>query len=310
MAQAEVIPIPESMDRAAWLELRRRGIGGSDAAAVAGVSRWKSAVEVWLDKTGQLPDEAAESEAAYWGRVLEDVVADEFCRRTGKKVRRRRAILVHPEHSFMIADVDRLVVGEQAGFEAKTTSAYSVREWEEGVPAEYELQCQHYMAVTGLPRWYIGVLVGGQRFVHKVVERDEEVIAYLIRIESEFWKLVETKTPPPLDGSESSARVLEMRYPKAEPGSVIELPPTAEELISEFEQAAQAERAAVERKETAANRLKEMLGKAEVGLCAGRRVTWRTVVSQRLDTKALREARPEVYDEFARESVTRRFQIL
>lgn len=303
-----VIPIKD-MDESAWREARRRGIGGSDAAAVAGVSRWKSPVEVWLEKTGQLIDDGHDSEAAYWGRVLEDVVADEFTRRTGKKLRRRNAILAHPEYPFMIANVDRLVVGEEAGFEAKTTSAYSAREWEEGVPAEYELQCQHYMAVTGYPRWYIAVLVGGNKFIHKTIERDEEVISYLIRIEREFWHLVETKTPPPLDGSPSSARVLEAMYPESEAGSVVELPPTAQELISEYEAACEAEKAAGERKEAAANRLKEMLGKAEVGLCAGRRVTWKTVVSARLDTKALKAARPEVYQEFARESATRRFQI-
>lgn len=306
---AVVLASTKEMDKAAWLEARRRGIGGSDAAAVAGVSRWRSPVEVWLDKTGQLADQAADSEAAYWGKVLEDVVADEFTRRTGKKLRRRNAILVHPEHPFMIANVDRVVVGEEAGLEVKTTGAFNAREWDRGIPDEYLLQCQHYMAVTGYPLWYVAVLVGGNHFEHKPVKRDEEIIRYLVRIESEFWKLVETQTPPPLDGSASSARVLEIRYPESD-GSVIELPPTAEELISEFRDAADAEKAAAERKEAAANRLKGMLGKAEVGLCGGHRVTWKTMTSARLDTKALKAERPEVYDEFARESTTRRFQIL
>jgi len=298
-----------NMDRNEWLEWRRRGIGGSDAAAVAGLNPWKSPIEVYLEKIGELP-EPEDNEKMYWGRVLEDVVAKEFTERTGKKVRRRNAMLQHPEYTFMIANVDRVLVGEKVGLECKTTSEYAKDNWKDDrVPDYYILQCQHYMAVTGYQGWWIAVLIGGNKLAYKYIERDEDIINYLIQIESEFWQMVQDRIPPAVDGSESSAEILKILYPESEPDSETILPSEAETLISEYELACEEERKAKERKEEAANKLKALLGEYETGRIGDRLVSWKTVRSYRLDSKALKAAHPEIYQEFAREHSYRRFSI-
>src|SRR5690606_184586 len=118
------------MGREEWLQARRQGIGGSDAAVIAGLDPYKSPIRLWMEKTGQVDEEPA-GEAAEWGLLLEPVIAEEFTRRTGKRVRRRNAILQHPRWEFMIANLDREVVGEPALLEIKTTSA-----WNRGAIAE------------------------------------------------------------------------------------------------------------------------------------------------------------------------------
>jgi putative phage-type endonuclease len=298
------------MEREEWLMARRKGIGGSDAAAIAGLNRWRSPIAVWLEKTGQIvPEEPGE--AAYWGIMLEDLVAQEFTKRTGKKVRRRNAILQHPEHPFMLANVDRLVVGERAGLECKISSEYRKGEWgEDGetLPPEYLIQVQHYMAVTGYDSWYLAVLIGGNKFIHFRVDRDQELIDYLIKIESDFWKLVEDGTPPPMDGSDASKELLSRLYPKSN-NEAIELPKSALELIEERDHWAEQEKLMAEKKQEAENKLKQLLGDNEVGWVGERKVTWKTVTSQRLDTKKLQAEHPDIYAKYVTESSYRRFSI-
>jgi putative phage-type endonuclease len=300
-----------NMDHLEWLRLRQKGIGGSDAAAIAGLNKWKSPVAVYLEKIGQAPEENVSSEAAYWGTVLEDVVAQEFSKRTGLKARRRNAILQHPEHSFMLANVDRLIVGEKAGLECKTASEYLKEEWKDDeVPAQYLIQCQHYMAVTGFGAWWIAVLIGGNKFIYKKIERDEEIIQYLIQIESDFWNNhVLKKNPPMFDGSDASSDLLKALYPTAKFDEEIELPPHAADLIAKYEQAKQEEAEAAERRKEAENQLKAMLGDYERAFAGDRIVTWKNVRSSRVDTKLLKEKYPEIYQEVAKESISRRFSI-
>ncbi|AVX21629.1 putative phage-type endonuclease [Carboxydocella sporoproducens DSM 16521] len=302
----------KEIDRDQWLEYRKRGIGGSDAAAIAGLNKWKSPVTVWLEKTGQIEPEES-SEAAYWGSILEDIIAKEFSLRTGLKVQRKNAILQHPEYPFMIGNIDRLIIDKKHGngiLECKTTGEYNKGDWEgDKIPDHYLIQVQHYLAVTGLQYAYIAVLIGGNKFQYKLVPRDEEIIQYLIKIESDFWKLVESRTPPEMDGSQASADLLDILYPNSLPDSRIELPPDAEKLITEYEEAAAEEKAAAERKEAAANKLKAMLGDYEVGFIGKRKVTWKTVTSARLDTKRLKAEMPDIYSQYCTESVMRRFSI-
>lgn len=141
--QAEVLISTVDMNRQEWLDARKNGIGGSDVSAIAGLNKWKSPVGVYLDKIGASPDEDSAGEAAYWGNVMEDVVAQEFSIRTGLRVRRRNAILKHPEYPFMLANVDRLIVGKREGLECKTASEYLKGSWEdEEIPAAY-LYCRY-----------------------------------------------------------------------------------------------------------------------------------------------------------------------
>lgn len=298
------------MPREQWLELRKKGIGGSDAAAILGLNPWKTAMDVWMEKTGEFTaDDAQDNEKMYWGNMLEDIVAREFMTRTGLKVRRRNAILKHKQYPFMIANVDRLVVGQSAGLECKTAGYYSTDDWAMGVPEYYIPQVQHYMAVTGYPVWYVAVLIGGQEFRYYQIPREEAFIRELIRTEREFWHLVETKTPPPLDGSKASTELVKRLYPEAENGKEIELPFEAFELIQQYERACEEEKQIQLKKDEAANKLKNMLGAAEKGTIHGRAVIWQNVTSKRLDTKALQKEHPEIYEKYAQESLYRRFSI-
>src|SRR5690606_30783967 len=127
----------------------------------------------------------------------------EFSLRTGLKVRRRNAILQHQQYEWMIANIDREVVGVREGLECKTTSAFNAGEWKnDEIPAPYIVQCQHYMAVTGYSAWWIAVLIGGNKFVYKRIERDDELIEQLIELEKDFWENhVMKNVPPEMDGS-------------------------------------------------------------------------------------------------------------
>jgi putative phage-type endonuclease len=309
--EAVVLANTNEMNHEEWLQARRKGIGGSDAAAIAGLNKWKSPVAVYLEKIGQAPEEKVNNEAAYWGTMLEDVVAQEFTKRTGLKVRRRNAILQHPEHSFMLTNVDRFIVGEKTGLECKTASEYLKEEWKDNeVPAQYLLQCQHYMAVTGFDSWWIAVLIGGNKFVYKKIERDEDIIEYLIQIESDFWnKHVIPRVPPAFDGSDASSDLLKDLYPTAKFDEEIELPPDASEWITKYEQAKQEEAEAAERRKEAENQLKAMLGDYEKGFAGERIITWKNVRSSRVDTKLLKAKYPEIYQEVAKETISRRFGI-
>ena len=236
---AKVLVSTENMSYADWLEYRKQGIGGSDASVVCGINRYKSPVELWMEKTNQLPHQEA-GEAAYWGTQLEPFVRAEFTKRTGIEVSRRNELLQSEEHPFMLANLDGICEVPDVGpciFEAKTASAYKVGEWEDAIPDEYALQLAHYMAVTGYAGAYIAVLIGGNTFKWKFIERDEELISMLIQLETDFWNHVQDGTPPPLDGSDASAKFLAERFPNSRPKSHIILPETADELLAQYDEA-------------------------------------------------------------------------
>ena len=308
---AVVLASTENMSYEDWLEHRKLGIGGSDASVVCGINKYKSPVELWMNKTGQLPDQEA-GEAAYWGTLLESIVRDEFTRRTGIEVTKPDVILQSEEHPFMLANLDGVCEVPDVGaciFEAKTASAYKAGEWEDTIPDEYQLQIQHYMAVTGYAGAYIAVLIGGNTFRWKFVERDEELISMLIELESAFWNHVQDCTPPPLDGSDAAAKFLSERFPTSKPTSHITLPDTAADLLAQYDEACAELEAVTERKQKAENLLKEMLGDNEVGTTAGRVITWKSVAQERLDSKTLKAEHPALCKKYTNKTSYRRFTI-
>lgn len=307
---ATVLAPTREMEHEQWLKERQKGIGGSDAAAIAGLNKWKSPIAVYLEKTGEIPP-VEENEAMYWGNRLEDMVADEFSNRTGLKVRRRNAILQHPEHPWMLANVDRLIVGRREGLECKTANEYLKGEWEgEEVPAAYLLQCQHYMAVTGYDAWWIAVLVGGNKFMFKKIERDEELISYLIDIEKNFWENhIMLRIPPAFDGSDASSELLKQMYPDAEPESELELDDEADKLIDALEQVNGEIKELETRKKDYENKLKAMLGEYEKGITKDHVVSWKSITSNRFDSKSFKKDHPELFNKYAKKSSYRRFQI-
>ena len=167
------------MTEAEWQEARMHSIGGSDAAAIVGLSAYVSPYTVWADKLGKIPP-SEDNEAMRQGRDLEQYVAERFAEATGKKVRRENNILINPDFPFAHANVDRIVIGEDAGLECKTTNQLNLKKFKNGeFPDHYYVQCMHYMMVTGCSKWYLAVLVLGREFMWFEIERDEEEIAAL-----------------------------------------------------------------------------------------------------------------------------------
>ena len=308
---AVVLASTENMSYEDWLEHRKLGIGGSDASVVCGINKYKSPVELWMDKTGQIPPQEA-GEAAYWGTQLESIVRAEFTKRTGIEVTKPTAILQSEEHPFMLANLDGTCEVPDFGtciFEAKTASAYKAGEWEDTIPDEYMCQLQHYLAVTGYQGAYIAVLIGGNTFRWKFVERDEELISMLIELESAFWNHVQEGTPPPLDGSDAAAKFLSERFPSSKPQSQIVLPDTAADLLAQYDDACAELEVVTERKQKAENLLKEMIGDNEVGITAGRVITWKSVAQERLDSKTLKAEHPALCKKYTNKTSYRRFTI-
>lgn len=306
-----VLANTENMPYEEWLELRKSGIGGSDASVVCGINRYKSPVELWMDKTGQLPYQEA-GEAAYWGTQLESIVRSEFSKRTNISVAETHQLLQSEEHPFMLANLDGVCESPDCGtciFEAKTASAFKAGEWEDSIPDEYQLQIQHYMAVTGYKAAYIAVLIGGNTFKWKCVERDDDLIAMLVQLESDFWQHVQDGTPPPMDGSSASAKFLAERFANSKPSSHIDLPDRAIDLLRQYDEACEQLGAVTEQKQQAENLLKELMGENEIGTAGGRIVTWKTVSQERLDSTTLKAEHPALYKKYANKTSFRRFSI-
>lgn len=311
MKMAVVLASTETMSYEDWLEYRKLGLGGSDASVVCGINKYKSPVELWMEKTNQLQAQEA-GEAAYWGTQLEPFVREEFTKRTGIEVTKPAVILQSEEHPFMLANLDGICEVPGVGaciFEAKTASAYKAVEWEDAIPDEYMLQVQHYMAVTGYQGTYIAVLIGGNTFRWRFVERDEELISMLIELESDFWDHVREGTPPPLDGSDASAQFLSQRFPSSKPQSHIVLPDAAASLLAQYDEACEQLKAVTEQKQKAENLLKEMLGDNEVGTADGRVVTWKSVAQERLDSKTLKAEHPALCQKYTSKTSFRRFTV-
>lgn len=294
-----------------WLRERTKGIGGSDASVVLGLNKYKTPFELWLEKTGQVNVEDSGGEAAYFGTLLEDLVAKEFEKRTGKKVRRNNFILHHPEHDFIIANIDRKVVGEKALLECKTANAFLAKDWEsEDVPAPYLVQVQHYLGVTGYDKAYIAVLVGGQKFIWKEIERDDELIDMIFEEEKHFWNHhVLGNVPPALDGSSAAEKYLNERYQKTDPDKVVDLSFSYKEKLDNYFELKQQEKELKALIKQIENELKQELQDAEIGITKGYQVTWKPITQNRVDSKLLKEKYPDIYNSVLKQTKYRRFSV-
>ncbi len=314
------------MPREEWLAWRRRGIGGSDAAALLGLSPFSSPFSVWADKIGLKPD-TPDSEALRVGRDLEEYVARRFTERASLPVQRMNALLGSVEQPYMCANIDRRVRGRDAGLECKTTSAYNYRSFVSpdgsvSVPAHYYVQCVHYMAVTGWRDWYLAVLIMGSDFrvyrftreenpeaderVDGVVSVSDAEIETLIGREREFWALVEAKTPPEVDGTKATTDTINGLYQMAD-GSVTEPVDLSgmEDVFSRLDDVkAQIKELETQRAELE-NRIKLRMADKPVGICGGKVASWQNQVTRRIDTEALKKGNPEIAGKYLKESTSR-----
>lgn len=259
--------------RLAWLETRRSGLGGSDMAGVAGLSPYSTAWSVYHDKVGPVVDDSA-GEAARWGTLLEDVVVREWFLRVGHELGEglhRSELLRDPVETWRVGTPDRLLVNDGdvalAVVEVKLAGPEAWRyQWNGGanVPAWYLVQVQHYLALTGLHRAYVVVLVEGRRLEWFPIDRDDKAIARLTELGRSFWlEHVIPQIPPPPDGRSSTRDALDDLYAAQAETVACRLPAEAEELVEAYTYAGLEERAASARKAEAANRLIALLGEAE-----------------------------------------------
>lgn len=268
----------EEMTHDEWLEWRRKGIGGSDVAAICGLSRYKSALEVYLDKIGEIPPKE-DNPKMKAGRILEPVIADWFTEETGIRVQKQNCIFQSKEYPFMLANIDRWVIGENAGLEIKNTSEYNRNDWFDGqtevIPTEYQLQANHYMAVLGAERWYVAVLIGGWDFQWRVIERDDHLIANLITIEQAFWQHnVLGRNLPQVTAQDTD--LLNKMYPTSK-GTTLEISEIYYDLIKTLLDTKKVLKQAEEAHEDAKNKVKKLMGENELALWQGEKLcTWKT----------------------------------
>lgn len=301
-----VLVSTKGMDEQTWLEYRNKGIGGSDVGTIMGLNKYKSAVQLWLEKSDLIEAEKVDNDAVHFGHVLEETVAKEFERRTGKKVRNRNQILQHPEHPFMLANLDRVVVGEKALLECKTASEYMKDKWEDDeIPAGYLLQVMHYLAVTGYEKAYIAVLIGGNKFVWKEIDRDEELINIIIAKEKHFWEVnVLGGERPEIDGSEASTDLLKKLYPQSN-AETIEISQETDLIIESLLVLKEEEKSLKEQIKYRENQLKETLGENEIGKSDAHQVTWKTQTSNRFDSTNFKKDYPELAEQYTKQSQSR-----
>ena len=301
----------EGLSREEWLKYRKRGIGGSDVAALLGISKWTSAVALWLDKTNQTNEPEEVNEAMRWGQILEPVIREQFRQITGRPVVEVKAILQHPQYPFMIADIDGLTVdedGSPAILEVKNVSEYKRSEWSQGVPAYYQTQVQHYLLVTGVQKAYVIALFGGNSSAVYTVQADPEVQQMLVQVESDFWSKVQNMIRPEIDGTDASTKLLDSIYRGGVSEEII-MPTEAVEYVDAYIEASADEDSAKARKNEAANHIKEIMGDYDRATCNGHTISWKPVTSERLDSKALKAAEPEIFKKYTKASTSRRFTV-
>ena len=308
---ANILVETEGLSREEWLKWRKRGIGGSDVSCLLGINKWKSEIELWLDKTNQTNEPPVENEAIEWGNIMEPVIRNHFAEITGKTVVELKAMLQHPEYPFMLADVDGITVDDDnnpAILEIKTASEYKRSDWDEGVPAYYETQVQHYLCVTGVKKAYVAVLIGGNSFKIYEVDADEEIQSMLIAVEKNFWNKVQNMIRPEMDGSDAAKDLLDKLYHGGVAETIV-MPDEAIEYVDAYIEACAEEDNAKAKKQDASNHIKEILGDYDKATCMGHSISWKPVSTERLDTKALKEAEPEIYAKYAKTTVSRRFTL-
>ena len=290
-----------------WLKARTQGIGGSDIAAIAGLSPFKSPLAVYLDKRGEIESQP-DNERMLWGRKLEDVVARHFAETNDVKVHRVNRMLHHPKYDFFIANLDRVVVSPKAVLEIKTGGARQIANWQEGeLPTAYELQARWYMMVTQMREAYVAALLGGQEYVQVHLDRDPEIEDYMTELALRFWEMVQAGTPP--EPTYQDTDLVRSMHPQAEPISIV-LPESLDYArLSVLRTRLKEQEQEVTQLE---NCIKSTMGDAELAYLPGDErpsFTWKNQSRMTLDTKRLKAELPEVYERYARETTSRVFRV-
>lgn len=294
------------ISREEFLANRRKGIGGSDAAAVLGLSKWKTAYDVFLDKTGQ-SEPTPDNDAMFWGRLLEPVIRKQYADRTGREVA-MPSMLTMADKPYIVANVDGLC--DDRVLEIKT--ARTAKDWgEEGtdeVPMQYFLQCQHYLMVTGKPVADVAVLIGAADFRIYTVESNEKLFGVMQTAYAEFWNNHVLTGNPPEAVSYSDAVT---RF-KQSNGQSVEATPEIAATLDALAEASEKVKEAEKVEEALKGKIMTFMGENEALTVNGMtRVSWKTSkASERFDSKAFKAAHPDLAAEFTKPGApSRRFLV-
>lgn len=285
-----------------WLEMRSKGLGGSDIGTVLGFNKHCTPYQLWLEKTGQYqPPDISDKIAIQIGNALEDLVAKLFTQATGLEVQKDNKTHYHKDYPFLLANIDRKIKGQRALLECKTTNSRFRQEWiDEEVPASYLLQVQHYLNVLDYDTAYIAVIIGNSEFIWKEIKRDQQLIDMYTEKAVEFWEenVVGMKEPE-IDGSLVTREAIEIMYGDDMPS---EETMTAEQIrkVESVLQLKEDIKALESMKTTLENELKRDMGVLEVDtlIDSQYRATWKKQRRTRIDEKLLKKEMPEVYDQY------------
>ena len=304
---ARKIADTKNMTHEEWIELRKSSIGGSDAATTIGMNSYSSLLTLYADKKG-LSKEKETSEAMRLGTDLEAYVAERFCEKENKKVRNDFAMYEDDEFDFMTANIDRKVVGENAGLECKTMGSFNGYDLDAGdIPSHYFCQVQHYMMVMGFDHMYLAILVLQRGLYTFKIERDDEFINQLREAEFRFWKdYVEKDHAPEPDGSEAAMDTLKEIYPDAQETSI--MIPGLDSLVRDYKAYKNMESEYKEKAEKAKGIICARLGSNEEGIGSEFSCTWKNQSRASLDINRLKAEMPDVYAKYSKVTVSRTFR--
>lgn len=302
----------KNMSDEEWKQLRTHSIGGSDCGTILGMNNYESPFTLWQKKlwADNYEEDISDKIQVKFGHYNEQFVAKLFEEKTGKKLRKHNKMMYHKDYDFISANVDRVVIGENALLECKTTSEFLKDKWKDGnVPASYMAQCYHYMAVTGVEVVYIAVLFGNSEFHYETIERDEEVINDIINAEVEFWNEYIVKGQrPPADDSEITSKALN-NFWKETKNDVVNFDEEKTALFKGILAIKEQQKELDKQLKGHQNQLKELLGENEFGEVSEYKASWKKQNRESFDAKRFKEENPELYEQYKKSSTTRTLNI-
>ena len=326
---ANIIENTKDMPKEMWLNKRRCGIGGSDASSILGFNPYRSSMSVYLEKIkiskGKSiaqnccieSEESKENEINYDNKntykmelsnKLKSFVASEFMIKTGKKVRNINGMLRNDKYPFAIANIDRAVVGEKAFLECKVTNSFNKKEWEKSVPIHYKIQMNHYMAVTGASHCYVAVLIGNEELVIHKLERDEDYIEEIMKLEEIFWNncILGNELPIP-DGSSDYSKTLDILYKDSKCEELILF--EAEKILERYDEVVKIYKDFEKEKKAIEQYLKLQMKNYEIAYVGDRKITWKKQERNTIDTTRLKKEHPEIVAGYMKTTTSRVLKI-
>ena len=344
---ANIIENTKDMPKEKWLNKRRCGIGGSDASSILGFNPYRSSMSVYLDKINgskvksiaqnrdahkdsgskekvdvkncddNFYNDSTENTVSYDNKniykmelsnKLKSFVASEFMIKTGKKVRNINGILSNDKYPFAIANIDRAVVGEKAFLECKVTNSFNKKEWEKTVPIHYQIQMNHYMAVTGASYCYVAVLIGNEEVVIHKLKRDEEMIDEIMKLEEMFWNncILGDELPMP-DGSNDYSKTLDTLYKESKCEELILF--EAEKILERYDEVVRLYKVFEKEKKAIEQYLKLQMKDYEIAYVGDRKITWKKQERNTIDTTKLKKEHPEIVAKFMKTTTSRVLKI-